>query len=175
MSAADQGWLDPATWERVQQIVPIVCVDVMAVRVKAGVEVGLILRETPHEGRRWCLVGGRLRRGESLSHAVLREVDSALGPGLLESQWSGRASSIVEYAPEPAGIGPHDPRKHAIGLTYVVELLGEPQPRNEALDFAWFARAELPTAGFGQRGVIEGLLSQVEAERRGDSASGRVC
>jgi len=56
-------WHEPEQWRRVQKILPIACVDVLllhptpqtARRVEA---LGLILRDTPHQGRRWCLVRG---------------------------------------------------------------------------------------------------------------------
>ena len=39
----------------------------------------------------------------------------------------------------------HDPRKHAIALSFVVDLTGEePHPQDEALEFAYFPIGALP-------------------------------
>jgi hypothetical protein len=50
-----------------------------------------------------------------------------------------------------------DPRKHAIGLTYAVELAGSFVPQGEALDFKWFPInqiREMKNIGFGQQQII---------------------
>jgi hypothetical protein len=76
-----EGPLSQEVWDRIQNTVPIACVDVLATRKtsNAALEVGLIFRNTPHQGQRWCLIGGRLLRKDSFQTAVLRELSSALG------------------------------------------------------------------------------------------------
>lgn len=93
-------------------------------------EVGLILRGSPHRGRAWCLVGGRLRLGEAVAVAARRELRSALG--VADVAHLGRLDLMVEYARRGSGPGPHDPRKHAIGLTFVVPLAAEVTAQGEA-------------------------------------------
>jgi hypothetical protein len=58
---------------------------------------------------------------------------------------------------------PHgdDPRKHAIGLSFVTEHEGEPSPRGEALDFGWFGAESLPSPLWPGTGtLLERLLPE---------------
>ena len=47
-------------------------------------------------------------------------------------------------APDDGTAHGDDPRKHAIGLSFLVEIDGEPAPRNEALDFRYVEASALP-------------------------------
>src|ERR671923_775944 len=73
--------VEPIKWRQIQNLMPIACVDVVPLQESNEIieGVGLILRETPHQGQRWCLVGGRLCRNESLTDAISREIRAALG------------------------------------------------------------------------------------------------
>ena len=67
------GWLSEEDWKRVQHSMPIVCADVLpARRGRKGLEIGLIRRETPHQGTRWVTVGGRILLNEPIRKALQR-------------------------------------------------------------------------------------------------------
>ncbi|MEO7002122.1 MAG: DUF4916 domain-containing protein, partial [Ktedonobacterales bacterium] len=71
------NWLELTEWERIQKCVPIICVDILPVRFarqrqQRPLALGLIRRDTPHQGQRWCLIGGRVLYGESLGDAIER-------------------------------------------------------------------------------------------------------
>ncbi len=129
---------------------PIACVDFVPTRVvESRTEIGLILRNSPF-GRVWCHLGGRIAQGESIADALQRHARDTLDTGVtLDAdpqptyvyQWFP-----PEDRPESAQHFAHgdDPRKHAIGLSFTVQLDGDPSPRNEAIDFDWFAPAVLP-------------------------------
>ncbi|WP_448455258.1 DUF4916 domain-containing protein [Mycolicibacterium phlei] len=128
---------------------PILCVDFVPVHdVGGGLEVGLILRESPF-GRVWCHLGGRVQHGETISDAIRRHAHETLSvvidPGpdpqpLLVYQWFPD-----ELQPRNGLVTGLDPRKHAISLSFVVDLgSGIADPRNEALDFAFFPVEALP-------------------------------
>ena len=54
---------------KIQQLVPIVCVDILPIERSPSDEIsriGLIKGHTPHEGDKQCTVGGRLLFDESL-------------------------------------------------------------------------------------------------------------
>lgn len=157
-------WLPAEEWDRVQQILPILCVDIMPVRHRMdvrGFDVGLILRETPHQGQRWCFIGGRVRYSEPLRTALAREWESALGTDFLRHDLLSTSPEIVEYRPDSIPGRPHDPRKHAVAATYVVLADGEPTAAgSEALSFRWFHSEDLSSdlVGFGQETLVAGLL-----------------
>ncbi|CAN7688115.1 DUF4916 domain-containing protein [Paenibacillus sp. LjRoot153] len=167
------NWIEESEWNNIQQLLPIVCVDILPINVSEKGEilrVGLILRNTPHEGKKWCTVGGRLLYGESIQNGILRQLKETLGnniqiKGELESQplYVAQYSPTIELHEEFDAV---DPRKHAIGLTYSLELDGCVEPQNEAIDFQWFSISELrikQDIGFHQDKVISSCMELLNA------------
>ena len=175
------NWLEPEQWKRVQETVPVTCVDVVPIRRDAAgrvVQVGLIYRDTPHQGQRWCVVGGRLCRNESFAEAIARQIRDTLGDavrfrlGRTETHTAdadphagiAEPHHVAQYFTFDRGPGPLDPRQHAIGLTWAVEILGEAHARGEAVAFQWFEIDSLPRAdqcGFGQNYVVAACLNKL--------------
>jgi ADP-ribose pyrophosphatase YjhB (NUDIX family) len=160
-------WLSDADWRMVQENVPVVCVDVLPFKTNKGAkQVGLIYRETPHQGRRWCLIGGRILRNEPCRAAVLRHIEETLGPAaqcVLSEPI--RPIYVGEYFSEQRDGHLFDPRQHSVALTFFAQLRGMIVAMGEALDFAWFDTGKLPTEsefGFGQAKVVEGCLRSAE-------------
>jgi len=158
-----RSWFSSEDWKWIQRRFPVVCVDVLPIRfsgrARNSVEaVGLILRETPHQGRRWCLVGGRLLYGESLSNAVRRQIRETLGPRAHPVLKRGQQPLYVaQYSPSGKKPFALDPRQHAVGLTYVVEIKGVPQASGEAIRYEWFNLDLLPSPkqfGFDQGRIV---------------------
>lgn len=154
------GWLSKEEWVWTQGALPILCVDAIPIAYEnSQLEIGLILRETPDQGPRWCFVGGRVRIDEFLSDALDREWRSAFG----NRSPLTRVSSpyIVEYTRSYRPDGAYDLRKHAVSITYGVlaaETLIAQGP--EALDFRWFHVNELndQVMGFGQESVVAAFM-----------------
>lgn len=157
----------PDEWKRFQASVPITCVDVLHVRFARGVRraidaIGLIYRDTPHQGKRWCLIGGRLCRVESLHDAIRRQLRETLGSRVRPVLRVGQQPACVaEYSPsgkKPFGL---DPRQHSVGLTYAVEVRGLPVAQGEAIRFEWFPVKSLPPSryfGFNQDRVVRDCI-----------------
>jgi len=159
-------YLPSDVYAEIERSMPIACVDFVPVREKQGngaaPEVGLILRQSPF-GLVWCHLGGRVLRGETLAGAIRRHArdrvgtDVALPPDPQPDyvyQWFP-----PEIVPDDAPGHGEDPRKHAIGLSFIVALTGEPSPANEALDFAYFPLDTLPDPLWpGTQGLLERLL-----------------
>ena len=159
-------WLADAEWQRIQEILPIACVDAFAIRpgeTDADLEIGLILRATPDEGRRWTLIGGRLLYGESILEGLQRHVSDSLGSNIAFETTSGdQPLYVAQYAPEPRPGFARDIRRHAVALTFAITLQGEVRTiGSEALDFGWFQASALPVEeiGFGQATVIVTALA----------------
>jgi len=158
----------------VRRAVPIVCVDTLPYRmVGADLEAGLI-RRVAEDGRStgWALVGGRVRREETLQEALERHLCGSLGKN---AQWHlpyevERPLFAAQYFPHPRAGQRPDPRQHAIALSYLVEVTGEVSARGEALDFRWFQLESLPPSHeivFGQASVIEALVSSLRGMNMG--------
>jgi len=167
-AAKNAQWLAPAEWELVQASVPIACVDVLAVRQHAqeAIRVGLIRRETPHQRERWCLIGGRLALDESLEEAISRELYGALGPGIVfRLPPDPQPVYVAQYFTHRREVGSFDPRQHAVGLIFAVQVGGAIHAQAEALDFAWFISDRLPPSdeiGFGQEPIIRACLARLD-------------
>jgi ADP-ribose pyrophosphatase YjhB (NUDIX family) len=113
--------------------------------VDARREVGLI-RRTDADGSKvgWSLVGGRVLLRESLDEAVRRHVASTLGGTVQVGPVdTARPLHAAEYSPD-GRFGRTDPSKHAVAMTYLVQITGVVSPGGEALDFRWFGADEIP-------------------------------
>jgi ADP-ribose pyrophosphatase YjhB (NUDIX family) len=169
MNRIGPKWLPEDKYEEIQRLVPIACVDVLPIKKAKGgnFEMGLICRDTPHQGRRWALIGGRVYRNESLRVAIKRHVREALGKNARCIETPDQPLFVAEYFSRPKEKGsPFDPRKHAIGLTFAVQIRGPLKPRGEALDFRWFNRQQLPHSGitaFGHERTILECIRMIDA------------
>jgi ADP-ribose pyrophosphatase YjhB (NUDIX family) len=159
------GWLEPADWKRAQETVPIACVDVVPVSLDPSgriERIGLIFRNTPHQGQRWCIVGGRLRRNESIAEAIARQLRETLGTAIaffLDAD--PQPDYVSQYFTTARSVGIVDPRQHSLTLNFMIPLTGDPAPVGEAIDFRWFDPSRLPLPqefGFGQDQVVAGCL-----------------
>jgi ADP-ribose pyrophosphatase YjhB (NUDIX family) len=141
-------WVPEDEWDRLQQILPISVVDVVLLTHEDPPAVGLISRETPHQGIRWNLVGGRIRFGESIDEALQREISENLGSGIeIQLPDVKNPHVVAQYAPFRKTGFSIDPRKHAVALTYAIRARGSVVPAKEALGFRWFPLDQLPSRG----------------------------
>lgn len=147
-----------------RQMTPIACVDVLPrTAVDGEVKFGLIRRKDPEGVQVWALVGGGIHRGEAIEEAIERHLRETLGAAIEWRLPEARVPQLVaEYFPWEHGGDGLDPRKHAIAMTYVVDVDGEPRVSGEALAFEWFAAADIPPQAAlwrGQHAVVKRLLS----------------
>ena len=146
-------WLSEEEYRLVRASVPIACVDVVAVRFGMGrriESIGLILRDTPHQGRRWCLVGGRVLRDETLAEAVSRHLHQTLGNRVTFHLGPDvQPVYVSQYFTSLREIGVVDPRQHSIAMNYVLELTGPTRAGGEAHEFRWFSPEDVPREQFG--------------------------
>ncbi|NRQ48892.1 DUF4916 domain-containing protein [Aeromicrobium stalagmiti] len=148
------GELSAEDFARVLATMPIPAVDVVALRRDADEErFGLVLRESPFEQRLvWTQIGGRIRHGETLRDALLRHIHGTLVGAVVELEDDPQPDYVLQFFPTDPRIAPTygvDPRKHSVGLSFLVEIGGEPDvvPGGEGLELRWFTRAELAAAG----------------------------
>ena len=146
LTDTQHGWLDSAELTEISANVPLVYVDAVPVRVdEIGrvTHVGLLLRQAADGSISRMVVSGRVMFGERIRDALLRHLEKDLGPVALPKIPPEIAPfTVVEYFPDPAISGFHDPRHHAVSLAYVVPVTGDCQPSQSSLDLAWFSPAE---------------------------------
>src|SRR3954462_667933 len=137
---------------------PIVYVDVVPVRVDTQgtvVAVGLLLRAGEDGQIKRALVSGRVLYHERIRAALLRHRERDLGPlALPRIPPAPQPFTVAEYFPTP-GVTPfHDPRQHAVSLAYVVAVMGDCRPQQDALDLSWVTPEE--AASLAARGEMPG-------------------
>lgn len=140
------GWLPAEDLSEVRDRVPIVYVDAVPVRLDhlGRVEkVGLLLRAMPDGTISRAIVSGRVLFGETIREALWRHLTKDLGPDADPHLPTGIAPfTVAEYFPDPSRTGYHDPRQHAVSLAFVVEVTGDPEPQQDALDLSWVTPSE---------------------------------
>lgn len=140
------GWLPAEDLAEVRDRVPIVYVDAVPVRLDhlGKVEkVGLLLRAMPDGTISRAIVSGRVLFGETIRDALWRHLTKDLGPEADPHLPPGHAPfTVAEYFPDPSRTGYHDPRQHAVSLAFVVQITGNPEPQQDALDLSWVTPGE---------------------------------
>jgi ADP-ribose pyrophosphatase YjhB (NUDIX family) len=143
----DAAWLPIDRLEEVRAQMPIVYVEAVPVRVDSlgnVTEIGLLLRQAPDGTISRLIVSGRVKFGERIRDALLRNCEKDLGPlALPRIPVEPAPFTVVEYFPHSATSGFHDPRQHAVSLVYVVPVDGECEPTQQALDLAWYSPEEV--------------------------------
>ncbi|MDQ2797418.1 MAG: NUDIX hydrolase family protein [Actinomycetota bacterium] len=140
------GWLSHAELRDARERLPIVYVEAVPVRVDdRGVvtQIGLLLRASAEGTVDRELVSGRVLYHERIRDALLRHIEKDLGPlAMPRIPVSPQPFTVAEYFPTP-GVTPfHDPRQHAVALAFVVPVLGDCSPQQNALDLAWLTPDE---------------------------------
>ena len=141
------GWLSADEIRTARSQLPILYVDAVPVRVDDSgdvVAVGLLLRVTPEGVMSRALVSGRVMYHERVRDALLRHIEKDLGPvALPQIPAAPQPFTVAEYFPTPGITSYHDPRQHAVSLAYVVPVLGDCRPQQDALDLAWLTPEEV--------------------------------
>ena len=158
---AGERWIPEELYKEIASRVPILCVDLLPLRVGNRLEVGLIRRQTPNGGEGLCLVGGAVLRNESIDDAVHRHVKFTLGEGFRVVPHTLSLRQVDQYFTEAIPGRLQDPRKHAVSLVHTAACDGTAEPQGEAIDFEWFPADGLPQDslfGFGQDTVVHRVL-----------------
>lgn len=140
------AWLSRERLDEARERLPILYVDVVAVRADSRGDVqafATLLRGRDDGSIDRELVSGRVLYGERVRDALLRHIEKDLGPmALPRLPQSPQPFAVPEYFPVP-GVTPfHDPRQHAVSLAFVVQVMGDCSPSQDALDLAWLSPAE---------------------------------
>lgn len=155
------GWLSELHLHESRSRVPMLYVEAVPVKTDAlGVvqQIGVLLRGSPTTGQLVrTLVSGRVMHGESLREALMRNLENDLGPTALPQLPQNVVPfTVAEYFPWP-GVAPlFDERQHAVALVYIVPIVGECNPRQDALELTWLSPEEA---------TEETLLAEMEGGR----------
>ncbi len=139
-------WLSGDSLEDARSKLPILYVNVVPVRINERGEVthvGLLLTVSPDGTITRSIVGGRVLYGEKVRDSIGRHILKDLGPvAFPRIPISLQPFDIIEYFPDASVTGFHDPRQHAVALSYVVAVTGDCRPSQDALDLVWLSVEE---------------------------------
>lgn len=154
------GLLKLQIYQLAVDCLPVLCVDILPVRFNgSNVEVGVIIRATGSEKGKVAVLGGRVRKDQSVTQAI----GTHLKKDLQLSDWDYYKLNdektpfyVQQYfqsckAKDNFG---YDPSKHAVALNYIVEIKGLPKPTNEADQFIWITRDKVPEITAYNHGVV---------------------
>lgn len=140
------GWLSREDLEQARERLPMLYVDAVPVQVNsvgAVTHVGLLLRAMPDGSISRAIVSGRVLYNERVRDALMRHLEKDLGAlAMPQLPVSPQPFAIVEYFPDVAVTGFHDPRQHAVSLGFIVPCQGECEPSQGALEFTWLTPEE---------------------------------
>lgn len=166
-------YLPEDLWAQVQSSMPILCVDILPIHRQSVRKVELINRRFPDGRAVWCHLGGRVHYGETTDEALRRHLTETLvGVDGITFSSDPQPDHVMQWFPpsvrSDATYG-DDPRKHAVGLTYVVEVPIDVVARKdgEGTDFAWFdsSLADADPLWPGTAHLVSSVLSQSAGAR----------
>ena len=154
------AWLSPEELGSARRRLPILYVEAVPVRLDGMgkvAEVGLLLRVSPTGSITRTIVSGRVMHGEVIRDALLRHLEKDLGAmAFPQLPLTTVPAAVAEYFPAPSLTDLVDERQHAVSLVYVVPVTGTCEPRQDALELAWFRPEEA---------VGEAVVSELEGGR----------
>lgn len=151
-------WIPEDLFNTIQKTMPIVCVDLLILKKNKNneIETLLIKRKIYPEIGKWCLLGGRIIKGELTKKAIKRQAKEELGVSIkIIPPWNDTTPFAAYNDPDS------DKQKHFVVLTFPVTLtkgtLNKYGP--EFSEARWFPIQTLPkNIGFHHTKVFEDFI-----------------
>jgi len=159
MTGIENSHVSDELYAQITASFPVVCIDVIPVDIVKQ-KVGVITRATGKEANRLALIGGRIRKNESINDAILRHLKTDLGVtdfSFYKTNNEDTPFIVQQYshsAKQVSGYYCYDPTKHSIGLTYLIQINQQPKPKTEACGYHWIGLNEIPKETAFNQGVI---------------------
>lgn len=152
-------WMSEQEYHLVTQKTPIPTVNLVILRKKGGLwEVLLLIRKTGYAKGRWCMIGGRVWRRETLKKAIDRQIaDLGVKINIL-SPFNPNFPSFIDDRNN------QDKTKHPISIVYPAEIISGKvrEEGGEYKGFKWFPINNLPKIAYGQKLQIQKTLEQLK-------------
>ena len=154
------GLIKKPIYDLAIDVLPIICTDIIPVKkINHGYEIGIIRRATGSQSGKMALIGGRVRKDQSIKDAISTHLRNDLGIGgwdFFKNNSENNPFFVQQYfqtesAEDNNGF---DPSKHAVALTYLVSIHDEPKPANEAESFMWIKGENIPSNTAYNQGVV---------------------
>ncbi|MDD5430731.1 MAG: DUF4916 domain-containing protein [Candidatus Pacebacteria bacterium] len=135
-------FIKKSLFDKIQKSIPIVCVDLVFFRnLGKKAETLLLKRKIYPEIGKWCVIGGRVLKGEQLRNTIDRQAGRELGVKVkVISPWN--FNNPVAVFSEPKA----DAQKHYVVLVYPVIMKGKSYNESgpEFSEAKWFPINRIP-------------------------------
>lgn len=142
----------------VTKMTPIPTVNLVILRKgKRGWEVLLLIRKTGYAKGCWCMIGGRIRIGESLKKAIKRQSDDLKIRVKIIPPFNPNFPSFIDDRKK------QDETKSPLSFVYPVEIIsGSVREEGEEYEgYKWFSVNKLPRIAYKQKLQIQMSLKQI--------------
>ena len=150
-------WIPDKLFREIRKSIPIACVDLIVLRVKnKKIETLFIKRAIYPELGKWCLIGGRIIRGESLGDTIRRQVKTELGVSVKIIKPWNETFPIMALSDDTSDI-----QKQFVVLVYPVIISGGNLKKSgpEFSEAKWFSIKKLPKIlGFAHKKELNSFI-----------------
>jgi ADP-ribose pyrophosphatase YjhB (NUDIX family) len=149
-------WIPEELFKTIQQTIPVACVDLIILRRNEGVvEILLVKRKIYPEIGKWCMIGGRIIKGESSNDAIQRQAKNEIGVSVdILPPWND--TTPIMGLSDPLS----DAQKHFVVLVYPVTIsegvVNESGP--EFSESKWFPIDKVPELAFAHHKELDSFI-----------------
>ena len=158
-------WIPEKLFQQIQKSMPIPTVDLIILRTghRGTAETLLIKRKIYPDQGKWCLIGGRILKGEHTQDTIKRQAREELGVAVkIVPPWSKIMPFAVFNDPNS------DKQKHFVALAYPVVITRGIMNANgpEFSEARWFSLNKLPARiGFYHRKVLVSISKHIKVRK----------
>lgn len=154
-------WMTDKEYKLVTSITPIPTVNLVILRKdNKKWQILLLIRKTGYAKGRWCIIGGRVRLGETLKRAIDREADDLNIKIKIISPFNPNLPCFIDDRKN------QDRTKSPLSFVYpVIITRGKIREEGEEYKgFKWFYIDKLPLIAYKQKLQIKQAIKQLERE-----------
>lgn len=152
----NDGSLSQPVYDLMTEVMPLACVDVIPIDISESglMRMGTITRAIGPETGKLALLGGRIRKDETIKDAIGRHLNDSFGDDRFDFHEGNDESSpfyVGQFMHMPhTPDRQYDPGKHTVTQTYAIDIDGPTTIQNEASGFKWISIDEIPSeAAYG--------------------------
>ena len=152
-------WMTDKEYKFVCIKTPIPTIDLVILRKNKNItETLLLIRKTGYERVKWCIIGGRIRIGETIKKAIDRHaLDLGVKVRIIEPFNSNFPAFIEDNLKQ-------DKTKQPLGLVFPAEILAGKirQEGKEFKGFKWFPINKLPKLAYDHKNEVITTLKKLK-------------
>lgn len=159
MAKDSSYWMSHYKYKLVTGLTPIPTVNLVILRSnEKALEVLLLIRKTGYAKGSWCIIGGRVRKNETLAQAINRHARDLEIKVKIISPFESNFPAFIDDR------NTQDETKYPISMIYPVKIISG-KVRDEGMeykDYKWFPIDKLPKIAYGQKLQIKKTIEKLQ-------------